>query len=369
MTRLVFLLSKDPALERSGDVAVMELLLGLASRDHEVTALCLSEHPGAPEVPGLVRLPKPRVRPAALAARALARRRSLLHTRFCTPELIAAVDAVEADAFVAVHHYMAEAFLRSRHAGRVPLYVSHVVPEAAVWRSAYGLLGRQQARAIERDEARVAGLAEAVGCYDATDAEDALRAGARRSVWLEVTLPPREPVDVVSTAPRLLLLGDRTWAPNQQAFAELVALWPRISEGIDGAELVVVGRPGGDVPLPPGVSDLGFVDDLDAVIASCRALAAPVLVGGGVRVKLLEAASRGLPVVSTRTAAGSLTRLWDLPTAELPDAFVAACRRLLLDAGAAATEGQRLHDANARHWQEDRPARTFAEWIDGGGPR
>lgn len=362
--RLTFLLAKDPAFERSGDVAMMELLLDLAERGHEVSVICLSDRPDAAPRPGWMLLPKPPVRRPALVWRAVSRRRSLVHTRFCTPDLIEAIDACEADAFIAVHSYMAEAFLRSRHAGRVPLFVSHVVPEAAVWRSAYGLVGRQQARAITRDEARVARAATAVGSYDAADAEQAARDGARRSVWLEVTLPPRERIDVAATGPRLLLLGDRTWAPNQQAYAELVAVWPRIAEGIAGAELVVVGRPGEPVgPLPDGVSDLGFVDDLDAVVGSCRALAAPVLVGGGVRVKLLEAAARGLPVVATAAAAGSLTRIWGQKTVELTDEFVDECRRLLLDPAAAAAEGARLHEANARHWASGRPLTSFDEWV------
>lgn len=364
MSRMTFLLAKDPALERSGDVAIMELLLGLARRRHQVSVICLSEQPHLEE-PGFLRLPKPRVNPAALAVQALRARRSLVHTRFCTPELVAAVEDSDAETFVAVHSYMAEAVLgSSRRDAR--LLVTHVVPEADVWRHGYGLLGRQQARAIDRDEARVARAADAVGAYDERDARLAGLAGARRAVWLEVTLPPAALIDVGASAPRLVLLGDRTWSPNQQAFEELLRLWPQISAGIDGAELVVVGRArsrGAD--LPAGVRDLGFVPDLDEVLGGCRALVAPIRVGGGVRVKLLEAASRGLPVVATDPAAGSLSRLLGISPHDLTAAFVAECRRLLLDREAAAAEGRRLFEANLAHWAAGRPGATFDAWVGG----
>ena len=57
-------------------------------------------------------------------------------------------------------------------------------------------------------------------------------------------------------------------------------------------------------PRVPGVRWLGFVDDIDGLYRSARVLVAPVAIGGGVRVKVLEAAARGLPVVATRPGSG-----------------------------------------------------------------
>jgi glycosyltransferase involved in cell wall biosynthesis len=43
----------------------------------------------------------------------------------------------------------------------------------------------------------------------------------------------------------------------------------------------------------------GFVEDLDAVFRESCAMVMPLLLGSGVKIKTLEALSRGLPVIST----------------------------------------------------------------------
>lgn len=362
---MVFLLSKDPTTTSSGDMEMNRILLDLAARDHDVTVICLSEQPDLPPEPGLVRVAKPEVNALAIAWRSLRRRRSLVFARFDTDELVAAIEATDADVYVAVHRYMAESFLRSTRAGGpAPLLVCAVVSEAVVWANTRGLVGRQQVRRITADERRIARAADAMAAYEQEEAEQALAEGARRSVWLELTRPPLAAIDIAVTGPRLLMLGDRTWGPNQEAYRSVLELWPDIARGIDGAELIIVGKPAEQVPqLPDGASDLGFVDDLEGTIASCRAMVAPVSTGGGVRVKILEAASRGLPVVGTSVAIGSLGPILGLTPHDDPADFVAACRALLLDPAAATAEGSRLHAANADHWSTGRPQQTFDTWV------
>lgn len=43
----------------------------------------------------------------------------------------------------------------------------------------------------------------------------------------------------------------------------------------------------------------GFIDDIDAMMADCDLLMVPMQIGGGVRVKIIEAMSAGMPVLST----------------------------------------------------------------------
>jgi len=50
---------------------------------------------------------------------------------------------------------------------------------------------------------------------------------------------------------------------------------------------------------PDVVSVEGFVPDLDGVLSTCTALVAPLLFGSGVKLKVLEALGRGVPVVGT----------------------------------------------------------------------
>lgn len=370
---VALLLSKDPVLERGGDVELSRLLMTLAADTYAVTAICLSEQSGTVEtdlVPGgltLHRVRKPQVAPARLARRSIAGRRSLVHVRFDSPELRATIEAVDADVYLAEHSYMAESFLASRRGGVDRFAVNTHVSESLVWRATRGLLGRVEAPRLVRDELRVARAADAVSTFDAEEAREYRDRGVRSARWLDLTLPPGERVDVASTAPRLVFLGTRDWPPNQEAFERAAALWPRIGAGLDGAELCVVGGrsvSAGPVDLPPGVRDLGFVDDLHGFLATCRGMVAPISTGGGVRVKFLDAARIGLPVVGTPAAVGSLDAVYGLETCADDDALVAAARRLLTDVDAAVAAGARLHDITARRWQDRRPHEAVRSLLD-----
>ena len=364
MPRATFLLSKDPVTERAGDVELGTLMMRLAADAYNVSGICLSAEVGPAELAGgipVVRVPKPRVRPAQLLTDAVRKRRSLVHIRFDTAPLVAAIDATDSDVFVAEHSYMAESFLRSNKFRRASLIVNTNVSEALVWRATRGALGRLEAPRLRRDELRVARAADAVGTYDEPDAEFYRANGVPRARWLDLTLPPVEQVDISGSPRRLVFMGLRDWPPNQEAFLYALRLWPRIAAGIGDAELCVIGKkkPGAaDPEYPDGVRDLGFVDDLQEFLGTCRAMVAPIKTGGGVRVKILDSLRMGLPVVGTSAAIGDLGPLFGLETFDDDDGFVEACRRYLLDQQAAAEASDRLYEINRRRWEERRPHRA-----------
>jgi glycosyltransferase involved in cell wall biosynthesis len=364
MPRATFLLSKDPVTERAGDVELGRLMMRLAADAYDVSAVCLSAEAGPAELPGgiaVTRIPKPKVRPAQLLADAVRKRRSLVHVRFDTAPLVAAIDAADADVFVAEHSYMAESFLHSNKFGKAVLIVNTNVSEALVWRATRGMLGRLEAPRLRRDEVRVARAANAVGTYDEPEAEFYRANGVPRARWLDLTLPPVDQVDISASPRRLVFMGLRDWPPNQEAFLYALRLWPRIAAGIPDAELCVIGKkkPGAaDPPYPDGVRDVGFVDDLQEFLGTCRAMVAPIKTGGGVRVKILDSLRMGLPVVGTSAAVGDLGPLFGLETFDDDDGFVDECRRHLLDQQAAVTAGNRLYEINRRRWEERRPHRA-----------
>jgi glycosyltransferase involved in cell wall biosynthesis len=367
--KVTFLLSKDPVTEQAGDIELGRLLMRLASDEFDVSALCLSAEAGSAELPDgikVTRVPKGQVRPAKLLADSVRKRRSLVHVRFDTDELVAGIDACDADIFVAEHSYMAESFLRSAKFGRASLIVNTNVTEALVWRATRGALGRLEAPRLERDELRVARAADAVGTYDAPEAEHYRANGVPRARWLDITLPPVEQVDVAATPRRLVFMGLRDWPPNQEAFLYALRLWPRISAGIDDAELCIIGakKPGAPDPVyPDGVRDLGFVKDLRAFLGSCRAMVAPIKTGGGVRVKILDSIRMGLPVVGTTAAIGSLDSLFGLETHDDDEGFVEACRRYLIDQPTAVADGNRLYGINSSRWEQRRPHQAVAALL------
>lgn len=363
---VTFLLSKDPTAEHGGDIALSRLVMRLAADAFDVRVICLasSETPGAN---GLVRVLKPGVRPMPLLVGSLRTRRSLVHNRFDVPGLVTAIDASDTDIYVAEHSYMAESFLRSRRAADgVRFVINTVNSESLVWRATRGVVGRLDASRLLADELRVALAADAVGTYDREEADFYRKAGASDARWIELTLEPEPKIDISATGRRLVFMGTRDWPPNEEAFRLILEWWPAISAGIEDAELCVIGAKatGSQGPeLPDGVRDLGFVDDLTEFLATCRAMVAPIRTGGGVRVKILDAASKGLPVVGTSDAIGSHGDLFGLTAYDDKSAFVEECRRFLLDKPAAIRAGDAIYELNADRWRAKVPHNAVQQLI------
>ncbi len=107
-------------------------------------------------------------------------------------------------------------------------------------------------------------------------------------------------------APVFVFLGGLDFAPNRDGLTWFLATFrEQVLTAIPDFRLLIVGR-GSSRPPPEAaawgnhVQILGWVDDLDEVLRSCAALLSPLRVGSGTKIKVLEALSRGLPVVATR---------------------------------------------------------------------
>ncbi|MDH6181683.1 glycosyltransferase involved in cell wall biosynthesis [Microbacteriaceae bacterium SG_E_30_P1] len=361
-----FLLAKDPTIDHGGDIALSRLVMRLAAESVSVRGIALSRAADPSPDASIRRIPKPPVSVPKLAATSLLTGRSIVHTRFDVPALRHAIDETATDLFVAEHNYMAESYLRSRHRGSTPIVLNTINSESLVFAATRGRAGRLESRRILRDEVRTAKAMRAVGTYDSDEAQFYRDRGVDPVFWLDITLPPGTRTPVETTGRRLIFLGDRTWPPNHEAFVLLASWWPEIARGIEGAELVVVGKrdPAAPYPaIPDGLKDIGFADDLDEMLGSGRALVAPVQTGGGVRVKLLDSASRGLPVIGTTAAIGAHASVLGVTPFDDKKAFIEQARRYLLDRDAATAEGQRLYEANADRWNAGIPHSRIAEWI------
>jgi glycosyltransferase involved in cell wall biosynthesis len=82
-----------------------------------------------------------------------------------------------------------------------------------------------------------------------------------------------------------------------------------------------------------GVHVHGYVPDARPFWINAAALAVPLLSGGGVRVKILEAMAMGVPVISTTIGCEGLAVRHEehLLIADSPQAFSRACARVLQD--------------------------------------
>src|SRR6185295_10590291 len=99
-----------------------------------------------------------------------------------------------------------------------------------------------------------------------------------------------------------------------------------------------------------GVRVLGYVPDLEPIIAGCRVFVAPIRFGSGVNGKIGEALSYGLPVVTNTIGAEGwgFTNGRQVLIADPPEDFAAAVVRLYGNADL----WQKLSDNGYRHIAE-----------------
>jgi len=107
--------------------------------------------------------------------------------------------------------------------------------------------------------------------------------------------PPPPPVD----HPVAALLADWDWPPNRVAAARLVGLWPAVRDRVPGARLRLAGRGSLPIGTAPGIEVVGPVPDSREFLAEAAAVVFPCPASSGPKVKVLEAAAAGRPVVTS----------------------------------------------------------------------
>ena len=194
-------------------------------------------------------------------------------------------------------------------AARLPVLLRAQNVESDLWRgepAAAGTLRRLEAARVASWEAamvRRAALAVAVTERDAA----ALRALApdARVDALPVPFPAALPAGApLPGAPAIAILVGAGWQPNREGAEAFVARsWPLVQRALPSARLHLFGDARGAADsitrhAPPADPAVAF--------AAGSILVVPLAVASGVRMKVLEAWARGVPVVATPAAAAGL---------------------------------------------------------------
>ncbi len=199
------------------------------------------------------------------------------------------------------------------------------------------------------------------GWFDATyliAPEETARLQARVPDATIGTLPPllREPRTLArhyAGQPEFTFIGGFDYAPNRDGLDWFLSTCrDAVKAELPDVVINVIGS-GTEAGLPSAatwgrsVRFLGWVDDLDAVLAGSAALLSPLRTGSGVKIKVLEALARGLPVVATAAGVQGIEggELSGCLTGESPQELATAMRTAV-DPGT----NRKLSDAARQAW-------------------
>jgi len=343
--------------KRGGKIRPFNMIRHLSERGHDVTVASLVRSAQeADEGQGLrdfcARYEMVRVQNAMQTARMLARLASATPSSFgffYAPELarrIAAHNAQRRFDLVFVHCSSVARYVEG--IGDVPKILDFGDMDSQKWRE-YGRfkpfpmsIGYElEARKLMREERRLAGMFDM--CTTTTRAEwqtlESYGVGLAtdwfpNGVDSEYFQPAQEPYDRDTVA----FVGRMDYYPNQECMFDFCArTLPVLRARRPATKLVIVGAD----PSPavrrlgelPGVVVTGSVPDVRPYVRRAALMVAPLNIARGTQNKILESMAMGVPVVTSRVAAGGVDAQAPLHflVASTPEEYVGAILRVLDD--------------------------------------
>jgi glycosyltransferase involved in cell wall biosynthesis len=363
---------------RFGAQARMHGLMTQLARRHDLTAVMLVDEEFEAEecrqamqayCREVVLVPNPDGREGIakrlLQLRSLASARSFDRLRVTVPALQRALDRVlSARRFDIVNlefPYLGYCNLRQAPQGeRLPALVvdSHEIAYdlARQFAVAGANLGRRlyagaNWRKLRREELRIYREADGVYLCSAEDEQrlldqipEASTAVIPNAADIEYYQP--RPTDPPPDGRTVVYFGLLSTIPNVDGVTHFVQdIWPHVAEAHPEARCKIIGArppPSLQALTGPRVELTGFVPDLRPHLAAAAAIVVPLRLGGGTRLKIVEAMAMGKAIVSTTLGAEGIEAVSgrDIFIEDEPAAFAGAVNRLLADPSLAARIGE-----------------------------
>ena len=163
----------------------------------------------------------------------------------------------------------------------------------------------------------------------------------------------------------VVYFGLLSTVPNVDGVLHFVEdIWPRIAAARADARLKIIGGrppPSLQALAGPRVELTGFVSDLRPHLAAAAAVVVPLRLGGGTRLKIVEAMAMGKAIVSTRLGAEGIDAVQgrDILLEDQPAAFADAVVRLLAEPSLAAAIGRSARRLAVDRYSWSEAARTL----------
>ena len=321
--RILFVATKPPwpAID-GGRLLMARTLEGLAAKGHAVT-LVAPARSAVPEgdVPAgcAVRLvpARPRSCPLALVLSQLQRRALSVVRHGLAAVRREVARQLDAETFDVVHAEQLQALAQTdpAFARGVPVVLRAQNVESDLWAATareagiLGLPARREARRLARDEGEAVARARTTAALTTEDAERLRELSCGRGTVrvVRAPFPAQMPAgdSPLPGRPALVLLGSGGWSPNRDAASWFVsAVWPAVRAALPEARLHVYGHLRNVVP--DGVALHPAPADSRDLFAPGSVMVVPLRIGSGVRMKILEAWARGVPVAASPQAVRGL---------------------------------------------------------------
>ncbi len=149
----------------------------------------------------------------------------------------------------------------------------------------------------------------------------------------------------------LFFVGSMNWFPNIEAVQKLKEdLFPVLKKEFPFLTLILAGSFSTKQALINGVEHVGFVEDLANFFQSSGILVAPIMTGSGVRVKLLEAMSYGVPIITTEIGAIGIPHNSGLIIVKSSEEFISKIQQLITSEKLRQTIGQQAKEFIQQHY-------------------
>jgi glycosyltransferase involved in cell wall biosynthesis len=177
------------------------------------------------------------------------------------------------------------------------------------------------------------------------------------------------PTDPPPDGRAVVYFGLLSTVPNVDGVVHFVQdIWPRIAATHPEAHCKIIGGrpPPALLALAgPRVELTGFVPDLRPHLAAAAAIVVPLRLGGGTRLKIVEAMAMGKAIVSTTLGAEGIEAVpgRDLLVEDQPAAFADAVSHLLAEPGLAARIGQSARQVAVERYSWSEAAQVLEDFY------
>ncbi|MCB9453839.1 MAG: glycosyltransferase [Anaerolineaceae bacterium] len=198
-------------------------------------------------------------------------------------------------------------------------------------------------RLLKRYEGALCRAFDAVTAVSTEDKAALEAAGARKDITvipIAVDTAEQTQVNRHPSGPHIIHIGTMYWPPNIDGINWFLdEIYPLVKQRVPDVRCTLIGaRPPASIvergEQDPSLTVTGYVEDPLPYFEDADMMVVPLLAGGGMRVKILNALSQGIPMVSTTVGCEGIavTHNDDILVADAPADFAEACVQLVTDA-------------------------------------